>query len=270
MLRKRTSFKPNLKQVAPQTADQPSTHPAATPAPVDSTPKCPKANPTETQSKVQDAIAQLSQRLDPIRSVNISSANKHVKLKDLLYLNPPMTKDQRKHKKRVREEKSSALKRDESKPEGETISDESEPSLVPKVKMGPEGRLILDESSVIINRKNPIKEQEAIVEDNEDVISRTNYDSFRRRPSSTSQAKWSIDDTNKFYHALTILGTDFSMMESLLFSGQRSRTELHKKFKREERVNKLKIDIALSNRISLDSEELLMCTTPDRSGQALI
>lgn len=115
---------------------------------------------------------------------------------------------------------------------------------------------MLDESSTIIHRKNAIKDQAAIVEDNEDIISRTNYDSFRRRPSKTSQSKWSLEDTKKFYHALTILGTDFSMMESLLFAGSRSRTELHKKFKREERVNKMKIDIALSNRISLNSAEL--------------
>lgn len=233
-----------------------------------------------SNKKVQEAITQLTgQKLEPIKSLNLrSSANKDVKLKDLLFFNPPMTKDQRRHKKSINLAKKNEQKRiheeEKNKKDNQDVEQDAtipdEPSLVPKVKMGPDGRLILDESSMIINRKNAIKEQEAIVEDNEDIISRTNYDSFRRRPTATSQSKWSIDDTNKFYHALTILGTDFSMMESLLFSGQRSRTELHKKFKREERVNKLKIDIALSNRISLDSEELLMCTTPDRSGQALI
>lgn len=236
-----------------------------------------------SNQRVQEAITQLTgQKFEPIKSLSLrSSANKNVKLKDLLFFNPPMTKDQKRHKKsvylakknerkKVQEEQASVSKEVQSdSSQSEKSSSQTAPtlpdnpeitpqeqSLVPKVKMGPEGKLILDESSMIINRKNSVKEQEAIVEDNEDVICRTNYDSFRRKPSTTSQAKWSFDDTKKFYHALTLLGTDFSMMESLLFSGLRSRTELHKKFKREERVNKLKVDIALSNRISLNSEEL--------------
>lgn len=325
MLRKRASFKPNLKQVNPQqpvassalASATPSTCPPAPSQPISSddgpepllltlpaaenvvndglhqqipsavsgdatTADSPSATTTSTSSqqpevsdkRVQEAITQLTgQRFEPIKSLSLrSSANKNVKLKDLLFFNPPMTKDQKRHKKSVFLSKKSEKKKnatsnkeadelvDATSPPPTTVTDlnqpVSEPSLVPKVKMGPDGKLVLDESSTIINRKNSLNEQEAIVEDNEDVISRTNYDSFRRKPSQTSQTKWSIEDTKKFYQALTILGTDFSMMESLLFSGLRSRTELHKKFKREERVNKLKIDIALSNRISLNSEEL--------------
>lgn len=205
-----------------------------------------------SSSRVQEAITQLTgQKFEPLNLR--SSANKNVQLRDLLAVNPPLTRDQKRHKKKL------AIKsktKQPAEPAVEATTEESEPTLVPKVKMGPEGQLILDESSTIIHRKNAIKEQEAIIEDDEDVVSRTNYDSFRRKPSSANQTKWSLDDTRKFYHALTILGTDFSMMESLLFSGTRSRTELHKKFKREERVNKSKIDIALSNRISLSTEEL--------------
>lgn len=328
MLRKRTAFKPNLKQVTPL-ASQPPAPTNAGPTPADAVvesaantnpaakdqsnnlvgqqnpsnlhninnPTTHSSEPdatlsaTETSNcytninsrdcisnissqRVQEAITQLTgQKLEPIKSLSLrSSANKNVKLKDLLFFNPPMTKDQRRHKKSVFLAKKNELKKvkegDDMGNSGDRDTIDSQPtmappptiddehSLVPQVKMGPEGNLILDESSTIINRKNSIKEQEAIVEDNEDIISRTNYDSFRRRPSNTSQTKWSPEDTQKFYQALTILGTDFSMMESLLFCGQRSRTELHKKFKREERVNKLKIDIALSNRISLSSEEL--------------
>lgn len=307
MLRKRTSFKPNLKQVAPQQAQTQSTPSTPAPAAPQADHQVPKDGPIEVElvtgdkqkqtplaqdkpdtsdKRVQEAITQLTgQKFEPIKLLSLrSSANKNVKLKDLLFLNPPMTKDQKRHKKNVCLAKKNEHKNNSNNSEQESqqqqqqqpsdtdktsnngnnntetdtnnITPTEEHSLVPKVKMGPEGKLILDESSTIINRKNLIKEQEAIVEDNEDIISRTNYDSFRRRPSNTTQTKWSLDDTKKFYHALTILGTDFSMMESLLFSGLRSRTELHKKFKREERVNKLKIDIALSNRISLNSEEL--------------
>lgn len=237
-------------------------------------------------SRVQAAINQLTgPKIEPIKSLSLrNSANKDMKLKDLLFFNPPMTKDQKRHKKSVLQAKKSELRKsnDVDAPQSQqsthetattnassqetqltdidqhsqSSSQEDEHNLVPKVKIGPEGKLILDESSTIINRRNAIKDQEAIIEDNDDVVSKTNYDSFRRRPSNTSQTKWSSEDTRKFYHALAILGTDFSLMESLLFAGSRSRAELHKKFKREERVNKIKIDIALTNRISLNSEEL--------------
>lgn len=289
MLKKRTFFKPNLNKAATPQSD------SKKPAPTTSSPSEEAAKQTETDAnitksfiepepsptvsqipevsnqRVQEAITQLTgHKFEPIKLLSLrSSANKNVKLKDLLFFNPPMTKDQKRHKKSIILAKKNEQKKNQNDETSnvnntnnmdvdaeQSQQSNEEHSLVPKVKMGPEGQLVLDESSMIINRKNTIKEQEAIIEDNEDVISKTNYDSFRRRPSSTSQTKWSLEDTGKFYQALTILGTDFSMMESLLFSGMRSRTELHKKFKREERVNKVKVDIALSNRISLNSEEL--------------
>lgn len=288
-VRKRASFKPNLKQASDNSEGTREANKAEAPVPQIALPEpvssgnsltkddqdsnnTPSASPeggsTDQQlrvsnEKVQEAITQLTgQKFEPIKLLSLrSSANKNVKLKDLLFFNPPMTKDQKRHKKSASLAKRNEKRRleDEESLRNQMADSEEtqeELSLVPKVKMGPGGKLILDESSTVINRRNSIKEQTAIIEDSEDVISKTNYDSFRRRPASTSQTKWSSDDTSKFYHALTILGTDFSMMESLLFAGSRSRTELHKKFKREERVNKLKIDIALSNRISLTSEEL--------------
>lgn len=301
MLRRRTSFKPNLQKVTqqqPQQQQQQQNINHAAPnngSNASITPEQPKQpqleqlDPSNTNEpsniiteeqkqqqqqsekektitlsnqKVQDAITQLTgQKFEPIKSLSLrSSVNKNVKLKDLLFFNPPMTKDQKRHKKSVilakKNEKKKAQEDSQSATKSDNEDNNNEANFGPKVKLGPEGKLILDESSTIINRKNAIKEKEAIIEDNEDIISRTNYDSFRRRPTNVSQTKWSNEDTQKFYHALTILGTDFSMMESLLFAGTRSRTELHKKFKREERVNKLKVDIALSNRISLNSEEL--------------
>lgn len=281
MVRKRASFKPNLNQVR---VDQTPAAPVAAPPPPPPTlttlpafatqvapltpplparivaPTVPSISTTTSAPKISvgESIPLDVTRLTGLRN----SAYKNVKLKDLLFFNPPLTKDQKRHKKNERkrlseEQANDAIAEVDVEDSNKIIDGEiEEPSLVPKVKLGPEGQLILDESSTVINRKNSIKNQEAIVEDNEEIVSRTNYDSYRRRPTSTNQTKWSIEDTQKFYHALSILGTDFSMMESLLFSGHRSRTELHKKFKREERINKAKIDVALSKRISLNSEEL--------------
>lgn len=278
MLRKKVSIKPNLRPQAKPSPTPNVTATATAPAPAApaATPSPPAIHEEQTTENLavddrrtveslgsnslttqpsdaidcyQKAISELtSQRLEPIKSIELQ--NKDVKLRDLLFINPPLTR----HQKRNRKQKSQLAKQDA--PLESHDDEDSTLNPVPKVKVGPDGRLILDESSTTITRKNLIEEKEAIVEDNEDIISKTNYDSFRRRPTRTSQTKWSPEDTKKFYHAMTIFGTDFSMMESLLFSGTRSRTELHKKFKREERINKKKVDIALSSRISVNSEEL--------------
>lgn len=287
MLRKRASFKPNLKQAStPSSApNQISTHNNLTelPSPPDTISNdtnktvCLTNNPhssvTDIQEEqqqqvlerqVQAAISELKgQKSEPIKLQSLrNSANKNVKLKDLLFFNPPLTKDQKKHKKNASQAKKVEQKKliedgeDPDKEENENGDAAAEQSLVPKVKMGPDGRLILDEGSTLINRKNSLRDQQAIIEDSDDIIGSTNYDSFRRRPANLGQSKWSEADTKRFYQALTLVGTDFSLMECLIFSGVRSRAELHKKFKREERLNKLKIDIALKNRISLSSTEL--------------
>lgn len=260
MLRKRTVIKPNLGQAATE-PPKPVTIPLAaetntrteqleipSTAADNSCKQQPDEPDLELSRRVNAAINQLTaQKLEPIKSINLK--NKNVKLKDLMFLNPPLTKDQKKHRKEIHKARKSETATAPSEPCSE------EHSLVPKVKLGPEGKLILDESSTVIKRNNQIKEQVAIIEDNEEVISRTGYNSFRRR-SATSSEKWSTDETQKFYQALTLLGPDFSMIESLVFCGNRSRSELHRKFKREERTNKAKIDVALSHRISVSSEEL--------------
>lgn len=282
MVRKRVSFRPNIaasSAQSQQTQEETTDKSSAAPEPLEtSTPTSQTTTevviPENVVSNegVAEAIAQLTgHKFEPVRLSSLNSVNRNIKLKDLLFFNPPLTKDQKRHKKieskrrkkqideeRTRNQKLSSRSQEQPVDCSQDAADSSEhePSLIPQVKMGPDGRLILDESSTVINRTNAIKSQDAILEDSEDVISKTNYDSFRRRPSATNQSKWSPGDTQKFYNALSFLGTDFSLMESLFFSGHRSRTELHKKFKREERLNKCKVDIALSKRISVDEEEL--------------
>lgn len=254
MLRKKAVFRPNL-QHAPTKPNQ--TNPTslsekpreAEPAEEisETVPEPPTRVPETHSQDVQEAIEQLTGRnFTPIKSTGLqNSKNRHIKLKDLLFVNPPLTEEQKRHKRSI-------VKRPKERVDDAPVQISSEPSLAPKVKMGAKGQLVLDEASTVITQKNSIKSQAPIFEDQEDV-SRTNYDSFRRRSSS---CKWSEEDTSKFYRGLAIFGTDFSMMESMLFSGSRDRTELHRKFKKEERSNKAKVDTALSRRISLTSEEL--------------
>ncbi|KAG8237264.1 hypothetical protein J437_LFUL011294 [Ladona fulva] len=84
----------------------------------------------------------------------------------------------------------------------------------------------------------------------------TNYATYRKRSKGHD---WSDAETLRFYRALNVVGTDFSLMQSLLFN-KRSRRDLKNKFKREERRNPSLIEKALrypgvfSNAEELQSE----------------
>ncbi|MDP2434291.1 MAG: transcription factor TFIIIB component B'' homolog [archaeon] len=72
--------------------------------------------------------------------------------------------------------------------------------------------------------------------------------------SVTPGERWSPQDTRRFYTALQLYGTDFTLLE--LAIPHRCRRQLKNKFKREERDNPSLIANALSNRIVLDEEEV--------------
>eukprot|EP00347_Sterkiella_histriomuscorum_P011109 403373722 len=76
---------------------------------------------------------------------------------------------------------------------------------------------------------------------------------MKRQPAE----KWKPEETKKFYMALQIFGTDFSLIEKV-FNQERSREQIKNKFRKEERKNKKFIDDLLNNkeRINLkDFEE---------------
>lgn len=59
--------------------------------------------------------------------------------------------------------------------------------------------------------------------------------------------KWKPEETQKFFSALQIFGTDFTMIEKV-FNGERSREQIKNKFRKEERINKGHIDTLLINK----------------------
>lgn len=58
--------------------------------------------------------------------------------------------------------------------------------------------------------------------------------------------KWSDEENEKFYMAISIYGTDFALVSSL-FGPSKTREQIKNKFKKEEKKNKEKIDGALKN-----------------------
>lgn len=121
------------------------------------------------------------------------------------------------------------------------------PLLVPRVKVAEDGTIILDEESLtveVLRAKGPI------VEENDPIFERgstTTYSSFRK---SSYSKPWSNKETDMFFLAISMVGTDFSMIGQLF--PHRSRIEIKNKFKREERANGWRIDKAFKEKRPFD------------------
>ncbi|XP_022081003.1 serine/arginine repetitive matrix protein 2-like [Acanthaster planci] len=119
--------------------------------------------------------------------------------------------------------------------------------FAPQVKIGPDGSIILDNTS-LVKDASPAKNLHLSDSDVvEEEFSRTTYSSFRDRKHTTA---WSQKDTEKFYRALSAVGTDFSMIKAMF--PKRTRQQIKNKFKREERLNRQRLDRAIRERKQLD------------------
>ncbi|KAF7217525.1 transcription factor TFIIIB component B'' homolog isoform X2 [Nothobranchius furzeri] len=128
--------------------------------------------------------------------------------------------------------------------------DQEEALLVPQVKVAEDGSLIIDEESLTVEVQrakgpNPAQDREPIFERG----STTTYSSFRK---ANYTKPWSIEETDMFFLAVSMVGTDFSMICQLF--PHRSRLEIKNKFKKEERENCWRVDKAFRERRKLDIE----------------
>ncbi|XP_070599220.1 transcription factor TFIIIB component B'' homolog isoform X3 [Erythrolamprus reginae] len=116
--------------------------------------------------------------------------------------------------------------------------------LVPRVKVAEDGSIILDEESLTVEVLRT--KGQCVVEENDPIFERgstTTYSSFRK---SYYTRPWSEKETDMFFLAISMVGTDFSMISQLF--PHRARTEIKNKFKREEKVNGWRIDKAFKKR----------------------
>ncbi|XP_025061429.1 transcription factor TFIIIB component B'' homolog isoform X1 [Alligator sinensis] len=122
--------------------------------------------------------------------------------------------------------------------------------LVPRVKVAEDGSIILDEESLtveVLRTKGP-----SVVEDNDPIFERgstTTYSSFRK---SIYTKPWSNKETDMFFLAISMVGTDFSLIGQLF--PHRARSEIKNKFKREEKTNGWRIDKAFKEKQPFDFE----------------
>ncbi|XP_026153217.1 transcription factor TFIIIB component B'' homolog isoform X2 [Mastacembelus armatus] len=138
----------------------------------------------------------------------------------------------------------------EEEDDDDNDEEEEEALMVPQVKVAEDGSLIIDEESLTVEVQrakgpNPAQDQDPIFERG----STTTYSSFRKGISSKP---WSSEETDMFFLAVSMVGTDFSMICQLF--PHRARAEIKNKFKKEERENAWRIDKAFRERRKLDIE----------------
>lgn len=134
--------------------------------------------------------------------------------------------------------------------DNEDVEEEADdgPLLVPRVKVAEDGSIILDEESLtveVLRTKGP-----CVVEENDPIFERgstTTYSSFRKNYYSKP---WSNKETDMFFLAISMVGTDFSMIGQLF--PHRARIEIKNKFKREEKTNGWRIDKAFQEKRPFD------------------
>ncbi|XP_053513242.1 transcription factor TFIIIB component B'' homolog isoform X2 [Artibeus jamaicensis] len=178
-------------------------------------------------------------------------------MRDFIYYLPdsnPMTYSLEQEKKtekltqvQIREQEDKSTPDDEDNEELEEEMDDG-PLLVPRVKVAEDGSIILDEESLtveVLRTKGP-----CVVEENDPIFERgstTTYSSFRKNYYSKP---WSNKETDMFFLAISMVGTDFSMIGQLF--PHRARIEIKNKFKREEKTNGWRIDKAFQEKRPFD------------------
>ncbi|XP_050649487.1 transcription factor TFIIIB component B'' homolog isoform X11 [Macaca thibetana thibetana] len=178
-------------------------------------------------------------------------------MRDFIYYLPdnnPMTSSLEQEKKTEKpstpvqtreQEGKSAANAEDNEMEEET---DDGPLLVPRVKVAEDGSIILDEESLtveVLRTKGP-----CVVEENDPIFERgstTTYSSFRKNYYSKP---WSNKETDMFFLAISMVGTDFSMIGQLF--PHRARIEIKNKFKREEKTNGWRIDKAFQEKRPFD------------------
>ena len=108
-------------------------------------------------------------------------------------------------------------------------------SLTPKVRVV-DGKIVVDEESLTVAAQQKEEYTKVVTEESHTI----NSMSYVNRLSND---RWSVEDTELFFRALSQFGTDFSLM-AMLFPG-RMRKHLKKKFCKESKVSPERIDAAM-------------------------
>jgi transcription factor TFIIIB component B'' len=125
------------------------------------------------------------------------------------------------------------------------------PAVV-KLKMDSSGNILVDEESTVVDRH----EASAVPDDERQISSVDNYAVVTNSASFSTKEKperWDAIETDRFYQALSMWGTDFNLIAQM-FPG-RSRHQIKTKFKLEERRNPAKVHLAILRKLPVDLDD---------------
>ncbi|XP_022171764.1 transcription factor TFIIIB component B'' homolog [Myzus persicae] len=173
-------------------------------------------------------------------------------MQDLIYYNPvtnPIIKEPKvEHK-------------EEDDPDNDLLSIDSEQKptvlnncITPCIKVGIDGKIIIDQETLTLNETGLEEKREELAKSK--VIEESAYHSrsysYKRKKEASRQ--WSKDETLKFYKCLMNFGTDFSMIQQ--YCPNRTRAQIKRKYKTEEKKNLQLVNGALTNTTHFDSASI--------------
>jgi len=170
-------------------------------------------------------------------------------MQDLIYYNPvtnPIIKEPK-------------VEQNDDDPDNDLLSIKSDQKpaissnncITPCIKVGIDGKIIIDQETLTLNETGLEEKREELAKAKvieESAFHSRSY-SYKRKKEPSKQ--WTKDETLKFYKCLMNLGTDFSMIEQY-FPG-RTRAQIKRKYKTEEKKNPQLINGALTNTTHYDS-----------------
>jgi len=125
--------------------------------------------------------------------------------------------------------------------------DENQMSLAPKI-IFKDGKIVVENSDVVLRDG---RNKNLTIQENNKPYKITSM-SFRTRNNT---AKWTEEETRKFYKAIEIFGADFSMIAKLFPT--RNRDQVKNKFRKEEKVNSRIMDEAFKKNTVLGKRSLM-------------
>ncbi|CAH8557227.1 unnamed protein product [Dicrocoelium dendriticum] len=132
--------------------------------------------------------------------------------------------------------------------------------LAPQLRLDANGNIVIDETSLLVSVQEETDRSHLRHVTEEGGVLGVTYNSFRR-PRDRQRGRWTNRELIRFYRALSTVGPDFYLMTNLF--PNRTRLELKRKFKRENRVNPYLVDQALRNRRSYDLAALVPLSDDD-------
>ena len=164
--------------------------------------------------------------------------------------------------------------------EGENAEETPRPAPVvtgPRLRLDAEGNLVVDEDSLRIDRQAQAERnaENLVVTENDDLTRRVNQMSWinERRRDPTDRVPffkmksdpWSDEETDRFYEALRMFGTDFFIISKMF--QPKTRRQIKLKFIREERLDPDRVNRVLAGEaVPMNLESFAEATGQDLGG----